>query len=371
MAPIRILYDYSLARNPAGTGVFARGLLAGLRKLPDIDVVVAQAQPETMANLDVAQKSLPERIRNGIRHLRYYTDMLPRQARTARCDAILCPSSLTPLRGRIPCVVTLHDLAPVVVPETLDWMSRSYLRAMLAIATARARSICTVSQAVRDEILKHYPRLDPKRVFITHNGPNPDLLMSEPRPVPGLEDPFVLIVGTLEPRKNHITVLRALAEHVRRRPRTSLKLVLAGPLGWGYRPVLEAINQLHLNSRVIRLGSIDAGTLKWLYLRARALLFPSLYEGFGIPVLEAFSFECPVIAARIPPVVELAGKETAILLEPMDVASWESALDAVAAGDLNGALRSAGRARSQQFSWESCAERVLPAVQAALTDPRN
>ncbi len=365
--PLRILYENTLARNPAGTGVFVRGLLNGLRLLPDVEIVTADAGIRSTADLNVGQRSFTGRLRNALGHFRYYLDALPRQARSVDCDVILCPTSLGPLRGRVPSVVTLYDLAPMVVPETLDWISRKYVRTMFAIGVAKARCICTISQAVGREILKHYQKLTPERVFVAYPGPNPDLLQADPQPAREIEGAFVLMVGTLEPRKNHITALRALADHVRRQPTSELRLVLAGSLGWRYGPILQAIDELGLTPRVIRLGAIDVSVLKWLYLQAQALLFPSLYEGFGIPVLEAFSLGCPVIAARIPPVTELAGSGAALLLDPTDIQAWAAAIDAVAAGGLDGSLRSAGLARSSRFTWEACAREVLAAAREAAS----
>jgi glycosyltransferase involved in cell wall biosynthesis len=264
-------------------------------------------------------------------------------------------------------VVTLYDMAPIVVPETLDRMSRSYVRMMFAVGVATARCVCTISHAVSREILTHYPSLTAERVFVAYPGPNPELLQAEPRPPSDVDGGFLLMVGTLEPRKNHITVLRALVDHVRRRPSSPLRLILAGPLGWRYTPILLAIDELGLTSRVIRLGAIDVGILKWLYLHAQALVFPSLYEGFGIPVLEAFSLECPVVAARIPSVIELAGGDAALLLDPTDVQAWASAMDEIADGRVDGSRRAAGLARSREFTWEGCARGVLAAVHGAVS----
>ena len=173
------------------------------------------------------------------------------------------------------------------------------------------------------------------------------------------------MVGTLEPRKNHLTIVRALADHVRRRPASPLWLVLAGSAGWLYRPVLDAIGELGLASRVVRLGKVEPGVLKWLYQHAAALLFPSLYEGFGLPVLEAFVLGCPVVAARIASVLEIADDDSAMLLEPTDVPAWAAALDRIEAGGLPPGMVQAARRRAQRFTWAGCAESVVTLVRSS------
>jgi alpha-1,3-rhamnosyl/mannosyltransferase len=141
--------------------------------------------------------------------------------------------------------------------------------------------------------------------------------------------------------------------------------VLAGSAGWRYGEVLETIEKLALASYVHRIGSVSAGQLKWLYQQARALLFPSLYEGFGLPVLEAFALRCPVVAADIPPVREITGPQTASLLDPRDAASWAQAIDRIASQAPDAARLDAALARAGAFTWERCAAAVVEALLGA------
>ena len=364
---MRILYDDSLARNPAGTGTFVRGLRGGLQARSDIELVTARSSLDGASDLDVPGKGLGRRLGRAGAHLRHYLVDLPGQARAQRCDAIFCPTSLGPLRGRTPSFITLFDLSPLTHSATMDRASGRYLRAMLGAGLKRSAGVCTISHAVADEIGARYPRLH-GRVAVAYPGPNPDLIDAVPL-APDLPDgPFLLMVGTLEPRKNHLTIVRALAGHIRSRPTSPLRLVLAGSAGWLYQPVLDAISELGLASRVVRLGNVDPGTIKWLYQHAAALLFPSLYEGFGLPVLEAFSLGCPVVAARIGSVVEIADGDSALLLDPTHVAAWAAALDRIEAGDLPPGMVEAARQRARRFSWAGCADAVVTLVRSAHVD---
>jgi alpha-1,3-rhamnosyl/mannosyltransferase len=366
--PIRVLCDASLASNPAGTGTYVRGVLGALKARADIEVVETTFHSTSSATVDVARKSPLTRLRNGLNHLSYYLRALPRQAKALGCDVIFCPSGLVPFGTRIPYVMTIYDLTLLRYAGTLDWLSRTYLTAMLRWGAPRAGVICTISRAVGNEVAQRF-RIPPERIVVTYPGPNPELLRAIAAPPSIPDSRFVLMVGTVEPRKNHLTVLRALAAHIQHRPSSDLVLVAAGSAGWRYGPVLRAIDELGLRDRVVRLGTVDPGTLKWLYQHALALLFPSLYEGFGLPVLEALSLQCPVVAARIPSVVEITGN-TAGLLEPTDVAAGTAALEELDDGYRDPAALAAGLDRAGRFTWDACARSAVDAVHAALGSRR-
>jgi glycosyltransferase involved in cell wall biosynthesis len=363
---MRILYDDSLAMNPAGTGTFVRGLLAGLRARSDVEIVAGRSRLDGAPNLDVRDKRLGGRLGRAWYHLRHYLHDLPDNAQRLECDAIYCPTSLGPLRGRVPSFITLFDLSPLTHAATIDQISGRYIRAMLRVGLNRSAGVSTISQAVAAEIRQRFPHLH-GAVAVAYPGPNLDLIEAAAAAPEIPEAPFLLMVGTLEPRKNHLTIVRALADHVRRRPTSPLRLVLAGSPGWLYDPVLAAIEQLGLQSRVSRLGKVDAGVLKWLYQKAAALVFPSLYEGFGLPVVEAFALGCPVVAARIDSVVEIAQEDSAVLLEPTDVPAWASALDTIEARRLPPGMVDAARQRAQDFTWPRCAESVVTLIRSSLT----
>jgi glycosyltransferase involved in cell wall biosynthesis len=362
----RVLFDETLAANPAGTGAYVRGLRDALVKRPEIELRMSALRSPAVAGLDTARRGLSVRVRNSLRHLGYYAALLPRRARELRCDIIYCPSPPVPLRGRIPFLMTAFDLTAVHHRGTQDRLSSIYARTMLRRGLRRAAAVCTISDAVAAELLAEYSGLKARSMRTVYPGPNPELLAAIPSPAPIPDRPFVLMVGTIEPRKNHLTALRALALHRQRQPGSQLRLVTVGSRGWHYQPVLRAIEDLQLRDRVIHVDNADPGVLKWLYVSARALLFPSLYEGFGLPVLEALYLQCPVIAARIPSVVEVVGGERG-LLEPADVEAWTGALDQVLDGAPDRAALAAGADRARRFSWERSAAAAVEAVLVSIT----
>jgi glycosyltransferase involved in cell wall biosynthesis len=365
----RVLYDATLAVNPAGTGTFVRGLLEGLKAQADIEILTSAFESTALSALDTDRRGLAARLRNSLRHLDYYLNVLPRRAEAMACDIIYCPSSLVPLRGRRPFLTTVFDLTQLTFSSTQDRLSGAYARAMLRRGLARATAFCTISRAVRAELTERFANIRPERVHVTYPGPNPHLLAAAAVPAAIPDRPFVLMVGTVEPRKNHLTMLRALAEHVTRRPGSGLTLVAAGSAGWRYQPVLRAMDELGLRDRVVRLGPVDPGALKWLYQHARALAFPSLYEGFGLPVLEALYLQCPVVASRIPSVVEIIGDDGR-LLEPGNVSAWATALDELIDGPRDAAGLAAGLERARRFTWDACARSAVEAIYAALGSRR-
>ena len=363
---LRVLFDESLAVNPAGTGTFARGLRRALDGIDGVEVVGSRIGGESMRSIEVARKPLRRRLGSAAAHLRYYGLVLPARARKIHADVVFSPSTLGPLRGPTPWVVTVHDLAPLEQAATMHWLSRIYLRRTLELQLRRATAVCTVSAAVRAELGERFPELDGDRVHVVPDAPDLELLAAEPRPLEGLDRPFLLMVGTIEPRKNQVTALRALARYLEREPGSPLVLVMAGSPGWLVEPIVKEIDRLGLGSRVRRTGRVDPARLSWLYRHARALLFPSLYEGFGIPVIEAFALGCPVIAARIPPVCEVAGADGATLLDPLEVEPWAEAIAAAAAAPPDPARVEAARARAASFSWEASAGALHRALLSAV-----
>jgi glycosyltransferase involved in cell wall biosynthesis len=362
----RVLFDETLAVNPAGTGAYVRGLRDALAKRPEIELEMSALRSPALSGLDTTQRGLPVRLRNSLGHLRYYARVLPRRARELRCDIIYCPSPPVPLTGRQPFLMTAFDLTSLDHRGTQDRMSWLYSVAMLRRGVHRAAGICAISNAVGAELITHFGGLRARAVHTVYPGPNPELLAAVPvRPaIP--DQPFVLMVGTMEPRKNHMTALRALALHSQHHPDSPLMLVAAGSRGWRYAPVLRAVDSLAIRDRVVNLDNVQPGVLKWLYQHARAVLFPSVYEGFGLPVLEALYLQCPVIAARIPSVIEIVGDERR-LLAPMDVNAWATALDQLLDSAPDPAAAVAGLERARRFTWDNSAAAAIEALLASIT----
>ena len=266
-----------------------------------------------------------------------------------------------PLATAKPWVITFHDLGVLTHPAWFGKARPWLLKRCIAAAVERASAIICVSQATADELLGVTGGRGADRVQVIHEGVGEEFF--EPaaaRDVAALagtlgDAPFFLFTGSISPRKNLLRVLDAFAAIADQVPH---RLVLTGAPGWDASPEMSAVSQGPLRDRIVNLGYVSDGALKALYGQASAFVYPSLYEGFGLPVLEAMAAGCPVITSSQAPLTEVAG-QAAILVDPTDVAAIAAGMLAAATDtDRSDALRAAGVAQARRFSWAECARRT-------------
>ena len=276
-------------------------------------------------------------------------------------DLVHAPSVAVPPPGPVPLVVTVHDAAPELFPEAFPPRGRRFHAQGLAAAARRADLVITVSQAAADEITAH-SAIRPDRVRVV---PNP---VAAPEVDPaqrarvlealGLDSrPYVLWVGSLEPRKGVGTLVAAMARLRRRHRAFEVETVLAGFEGWLGDDVIDPADRQALGPSLHQLGRVRDADLWCLYSGAALFAFPSRHEGFGLPVVEAMSQGVPVVASDIPAVREVAGP-AALLVPPGDPDAWAEAIAAVLPdGPERARLAAAGPVRAREFSpqrWVQC-----------------
>ena len=278
-------------------------------------------------------------------------------------------------------VVTVHDVIPLILPETFTLRHRLVVRLALARVRRKADLVVVPSHAVKRDVVRRVG-LPEDRVVVTHEGCEPRF-----RPVRsaaawrdvatryGLPPRYVLAVGTLEPRKNLTTLLEAFAR-LRRQGEVDadLRLVLAGARGWLDEPIFATVRSLGLEDAVRFTGFVDDADLPAVYSGAALFVFPSLHEGFGLPLLEAMACGVPVVTSNISSMPEVAG-DAAVLVDPRDANGLAAAIARLLRDEaLRDRLREAGIARARQFSWEATARRTLDAyasvVQPPMAQPR-
>jgi glycosyltransferase involved in cell wall biosynthesis len=321
----------ALALTRAGTARHIRSLLAALE---DEDV-------------DVRRYALGGSSRTlvPLRDLGWYLAALPAKAQRDGMDVLHCPTQRAPTRSRVPLVVTFHDLAVLRHPEAFNRWTRTYSQRVLPRVARAASRLIAVSEFTKRELVDLLD-VPPTKVRVIPNA------VGKPFSADGdaAAGDYVLAVSTLEPRKN----LARLVEGYRRAGLNGLPLLVAGAGGWG---------DVRVEGDGVRwLGEVKDEELARLYRGARAVAYVSLYEGFGLPVLEAMACGAPVVAARRGALEEVAGG-AAVLVDPLDP-------DAIAAGlheaiDRREELRPLGLARARVFDWQKVARETVAVYREA------
>jgi glycosyltransferase involved in cell wall biosynthesis len=295
--------------------------------------------------------------------------LLPLRAATGPVDLFHATNYATPRAPGVPMVVTVHDLTLLRHPE-LGTPALRRLVARTAGAVREATRIIADSEATRADVVALLG-VAPERVHTVPLGCDPRFTPGDPAAARraaaalGIEAPFVLHVGTIEPRKNLPALVTAFAR-ARRAARLPHRLVLAGAPGWGVEPVRARIAAEGVADLVRLTGALPDAQLLALYRAADLFAFPSLYEGFGLPVLEAMACGTPVLAANVASLPEVAG-DAALLVDPRDEAALAAALErGLTDPALRARLRTAGPPRAATFTWDRCAAATL-AVYAQAT----
>jgi glycosyltransferase involved in cell wall biosynthesis len=269
----------------------------------------------------------------------------------------------SPLVAACPTIVTVHDLSFLRFPEAFKPFHRRYLRWITSISTRRAQRVIAVSESTRRDIIQFFG-VHGDRVVTVPNGVTGEFSPADPDQVAdfrrrrGLPDRFILFLGTLEPRKNLVRLIDAYADW-RQTGSTSVKLVLAGGQGWYYDQVFARVVERDLSHDVLFPGYVPAAELPWWYRAAELFVYPSLFEGFGLPVLEAMACGTPVITSTSSSLPEVAGS-AALLVDPSDTAALTVAMTQVLTDQGCAAdLSARGLQQAAGFSWSRTADATV------------
>ncbi|MCE2543442.1 MAG: glycosyltransferase family 4 protein [Acidobacteria bacterium] len=258
--------------------------------------------------------------------------------------------------ARRPLVVTVHDMTLLRTSWAMQEETRAALDEKLERTIARARAIVTPSETVRMEILEAGGAA-PDAIHVTWEASRLERVSRGALPA-AVPDRFVLHVGTIEPRKN-VAILLSAWPRLRAMMQDAPPLVLCGKLGWQHAFIEDALDRASAEGWLIRLGYTPDEVLRGLYDRAGVVVCPSLYEGFGLPLVEAMAAGAPLVCSDIPVFREVAG-EAAEFVPPDDAAGWAGTLARVLSEpDLRNALRTRGAARVRDFDWQRTADRTL------------
>jgi len=356
-------------RIPTGVGVYALELCRGLVEIGHADELTIFHAAHDEVPAEVGELSV-ERVAFTLSRDRLYDAWMadrrpPPQSIAGDLDVVHSVGPAIPPAGGAALVVTVHDLAPIRFADRYPRRARALYKRGAHIAAAEAARIIVPSRSTALDVEEFYGvereriRVVPHGVDIHELGPGDDPVGDAARRWErrGIAEPYVLWVGTQEQRKNVVAVLDAFAHVAARHP--ELSLVLHGPNGWLGDEVGEGLQKRGLHGRtIVSEGSLPRNELAALYARASAFVYPSLYEGFGLPVLEAMACGTPVVTSNISALPETAG-DAALLVDPLDDVALAEAIarileDPVLAED----LASRGQKRAKAFTWGETARRT-------------
>lgn len=362
---MRIVIDARLnAYRTGGIPQYTRQLLRAMAEIAPEQRFVALNHRKAEAPVVQAANIAHRRVWTPPHH-RLEQMALPLELTGIDADVLHFPDFIPLFRLRRPTAITIHDLAFIRYPEILDAAARRYY-GQIRRAVERADAIIAVSESTRRDIAELLA-VEPERVDVVYEAAAPqfqplDLPPDAERTINGhllRRDRFGLFVGTLEPRKNLPTLLRALHLLGEQPHIDPPKLVIAGPRGWLDDDIANLVSQLRLADTAQFIGGVEIDDLVWLYNACRVYLHPELYSGFGLPILEAMQCGAPVISADNSSLPEVAGT-AALLLPAQNVAAWAEAwhntwIDRA----LRQQMREAGRQQAARFSWSTAARETL------------
>lgn len=356
-----------------GTGTYARQLAA---TLPQLTI------PGTGGPIEVVSacyRRLPKerygrqlsRLLNSFRMLHWAQIALPRICRSEKADLLHCPAFVCPLCISRPVVLTVLDLTHIRYPETMDPIWRRYLQLFFRASIRRADRIITISEAAAQEVEEHYPSIRDKVVATpiapaAAFGPETDSFKTrQVLEALGIARPYFLFVGSLNPRKN-VTGVVAAFQQFKKATGLPHQLVVVGGKGWLMTEIERVLAGPLASGDAILTGYTPVEDLTSLYHAAEALLMPSLYEGFGIPVAEAMVSGCPVITSNTSSLPEVAG-DAGLLVDPMNSADIAAAMRRVASdGSLRQTMIERGYRQAARFSWEQTAAATAKVYEDAM-----
>jgi glycosyltransferase involved in cell wall biosynthesis len=357
-----------------GIGTYVRNLVRHLARLDHETTYFLLCEARDEATLrDLAENFVPiVESSPGYSLSEHVT--IPRQLRRLGADLFHSPHYVLPLLGRVPSVVTIHDCIHLLFPQYLpNRLAIYYARLMLRHAVRASTVVLTVSEASRADILRFYPETPAARVRVVPNAID-DAILAPPTPEETervheryqIQGRFILYAGNIKPHKNIERLIQAFGQLKSRPSFEDVKLIIIGDEIQRYGSLRRGVETAGVRQDVRFFGFVPDTTLAVLYRTAHAFAFPSLYEGFGLPPLEAMACGAPVATSRISSLPEVVG-DAALLVDPYDTADICQALERLLSDHaLREDLVKRGRARAAHFSWDRSVRAVLDVYREVL-----
>ncbi len=352
-----------------GTEHYSASLIEALTRLPEAKQFRFKLYANMASAAEAADKlgfPLPANwrvraipLRRLWTHIRLSAEMLQRSP-----DVLFVPSHVVPIWHPRRTIVTIHDLGYIEYPQAHTRASRLYLHLSTFFSARTASHVIAISEATKHDLVKHYG-VRPDKISVIYHGRDPIFApvtdqqkLSDAAARYGVSAPYCIHVGTLQPRKNLGLLVEAWGM-LRERMEQPPQLLLAGKRGWLYNSLFESVQSRDLSHLIRFADYVDRDDLPVLYSGAAALTFPSLYEGFGLPPLEAMSCGTPVLASTATSIPEVVGYG-GLLLDPHDPTAWADAIQRLISDPgLQAELHRKGLERATHFTWERTARQTL------------
>jgi len=349
--------------SQAGIGQYILNLVRGLAHLDrEDDFSILQSRKDKTVLVEGGNFSRRSLWTPSHHRLEQWT--LPLEIGRLGLDILHSPDFIPPFRRNCKSIITIHDLAFLLYPHFLTAESARYY-GQIDQAVRYTDHIIAVSEATKQDAIRLLG-VPPSKITVVYEAANPAYrpledkgeIQEECAQRYGISAPFILFVSTLEPRKNLPTLLRAF-RRLLDQYKPEVRLVVVGEWGWLYDQILALTEELNLKEEVLYLGRVSVQDLLFLYNAAQLLVHPALYEGFGLPPLEAMACGTPAVVANVSSLPEVVGDAT-LLVDPEDEPGWTVAIwRGLTDGSLRAELREKGLKRARLFSWEKAARETL------------
>jgi len=351
-----------------GSGQYGFELLKNLQIISKKDIFFVYLKEKPLPDLPIESKNWQYRVFGPKKFWTQFALPLNLYFQRPRPDVFFTPTHYAPRFCPVPLVMTIFDLSYIHFPQLFRKPDLYQLRNWTAYSVKKTQAILTISQASKNDIVKYY-KVDPDKVFVTYPGYDKRLfkpitdqqVISQIKKKYGISGEYIFFLGTIQPRKNLIRLIDAVEQL------EDITLVIAGKKGWLYNDFFEKLKDPKVKDKVILTDYIPDEELPTLFSGARAFVLPSLWEGFGIPVIEAMACSCPVVVSdvsSIPEVVANAG----VLVNPNSTENIRKGIERVIK-DENFAknLSQQGLKQAQKFCWEKCAHQTLQILHATAS----
>jgi len=347
----------------SGISAYIKHVVNLISKDNEVTIIVMKSEVKYFKeNLNLKHIVIPSFLRKPAVNMLFHTFILPIIIKWSQYDLVLLPAGNRRLFFKYPknTIVTFHDLSQFYIPNKYDRLRMFYIKKLVPMLVQKAPKIISVSHNTKKDLVKFYD-IDPEKITVKHIGADIKSFKAESTPelMKKLPQNYYFYVARLEhPGKNHHSLIKAYAK-IKHSLRNKYKLVLAGA-DWGGEKILKQLaKELGVQNDIVFLGHIDNKELTNCYLNSSFFIFPSLYEGFGIPLLEAMSFGLPCLSSNVSSLPEIGG-DAAIYFSPQSPDEICAAMTKVIESpDLSEDLKKKSLIQSKKFSWQSHVDEII------------